>query len=129
VNRSVRTTLKALAVVAGLFLAAIGVMAYPFIHNYHVAALARLGKRVQPGDDCAATANAFARYFKARQKAGSTDVQFADQSTSDGHEFGSLQPPRRLLHLYDLTLFDDVQLTAICDPAGRRVERVLYIGD
>jgi hypothetical protein len=124
-----RTVLKALAIVAGLFLVPFGVILYPFFHNYHVTALARLHKRVHPGDDCAATAGAFARYFRARQAAGSTDVQFADRSTAHGHELGSLRPPRRLLHLYDLTLFDDVQLTAICDAGGRRVERVLYIGD
>ncbi|WP_420126871.1 hypothetical protein [Longimicrobium sp.] len=128
-RRPLRNLLQALAIVAGLFLVPMGVIGYPFFHNYHVTALARLHKRVHPGDDCAATATAFARYFRARQLAGSTDVQFADQSTDGRHEFGSLRPHRRLLHLYDLTVFDDVQLTAICDAAGRRVERVLYVGD
>lgn len=128
-HASLGTALRALAIIAGLVLVPLGVILYPFFHNHHVTALARLHKRVHPGDDCAATADAFARYFRARQMAGSTDVQFADQSTGDRHAFASLRPPRRLLHLYDLTLFDDVQLTALCDAAGQRVERVLYVGD
>jgi hypothetical protein len=121
-------TVRSLAIVAGIFALVIGLMFYPFIHNYHVTPLARLGKRIQ-GADCAATADAFARYYQARRKAGSTDVQFADHSTDKDLAFRRLNPPRRLLHLYDLTLFDDVQLTAICDPAGARVEQVFYLGD
>lgn len=115
-----------LAVVIGLPLA---VMAYPLVHNYHLAPLARLAKRVHVGDDCAATARAFAAYHARRVARGNTDVQYADQATRDDIAFQRPRPPRRLLHLYDLTPFHDVQLTAICTADGRRVEQVFYIGD
>jgi hypothetical protein len=120
---------KAVAVVAGVLLLPVAVIGYPLVHNYHVVPLARLRDRVQRGDDCAEAARALAAYFHARQARGNDDVQFTDQSTSDDHAFQNLHPPRRMLHLYDLTLFDDVQLTVLCQPDGRRVERVLYVGD
>ena len=104
-------------------------LVYPWIHNYHLVPLARLAKRLDVGDDCVATARAFAAYFDRRKAAGNDDVQLADMRTDDTTPFDRLAPGRRLLHLYDLTFFDDVQLTAVCDPAGRRVESVYYIGD
>lgn len=120
---------KALAVIAGVLLLPAAIMAYPLVHNYYLVPLARLRNRVQPGDDCAAAARALAAYYHARQAKGNGDVQFADHSTRADAAFQSLHPPRRMLHLYDLTLFDDVQLTVLCRPDGRRVERVLYLGD
>lgn len=117
------------AILMGLSLMPFACVAYPYVYNYRLAPLARLHKRVHVGDDCAATARAFAAYY-AREKAdGNEDVQFADGSTDDTVEFTRLTPPRRLLHLYDLAIMDDVQLTAICDPSGRRVEQVYYLGD
>ncbi len=127
--RSRRRPAKVVAVVAGLFLLPVAAMLYPFVHNYHLAPLARLAKRVHPGDDCGAAARAFAAYHEARRARGNHDVQFTDSRMADDHALQDLAPPRRLLHLYDLTPFDDVQLTAICDPAGQRVERVFYLGD
>lgn len=128
-RRSLHPHWKALAVIAGVLLLPVAVVAYPFIHNYHLVPLARLRRQVQPGDDCAEAARALAAYFHARQARGNDDVQFTDHSTSDDAVLQNLHPPRRMLHLYDLTLFDDVQLTVLCHPDGRRVERVLYLGD
>jgi hypothetical protein len=128
-NRRSHRLVEFVAVVAVLLLLPAAVMLYPFVHNYHLVPMARLAKRVHPGDDCGAAARAFAAYYEARRGRGNDDVQFTDGRTLDDHAFQRLVPPRRLLHLYDLTLFDDVQLTAICDPAGQRVERVFYLGD
>jgi len=125
----ISAAVRAAAVLAALFLPPVGILAYPYVHNYHFSGLARLAGRVHPGDGCAATARAFAEYAARRRARGGDDVQLADLSTRDSHPFDHLDPPRRLLHLYDVTLFDDVQLTVLCDPAGRRVERVLYVGD
>jgi hypothetical protein len=116
------------AAAAGLLLSPVAVIAYPMIHNHHVAPLGRLAKRVHPGDDCGATARSFAAYFERQRARGNGDVQYADSRTGDTP--GSrLAPSGRLLHLYDLTVFDDVQLTAICDTQGRRVERIIFLGD
>lgn len=113
------------AAAAGLLLSPVAVIAYPMIHNHHVAPLGRLAKRVHPGDDCAATARSFAAYFERQRARGNGDVQYADSHTPGSR----LAPSGRLLHLYDLTVFDDVQLTAVCDTQGRRVERIIFLGD
>lgn len=116
-------------IAAGVLAGVAAVVAYPWIHNHHLAPLARLSRHVPVGSDCAAASRAFAAYYERQRARGNGDVQHADGSTADDAGLGDLSPPRRMLFLYDLTLFDDVQLTALCDPAGRRVERVMYVGD
>lgn len=118
------------AVTVLLAFAAMGsCVAYPWVHNYHIAPLARLAAQVQAGDSCGATAAAFSAYYERQKRRGNEDVQFADGSTAQSHEFSNRSPPRRFMHLYDLGIMDDLQLTVICDAAGDRVEEVFYLGD
>lgn len=120
---------KLAAVIGAVIVLPLAGMAFPFIYNHHLAPLARVHARVHVGDDCASTARAFAAYHQARLQDGDDDVQLYDGATDHTHEFDYLRPPRRLLHLYDMALMEDVQLYAVCDPSGDRVERVLYFGD
>jgi hypothetical protein len=129
VDRSRAWIWKAAAVIGAVIVLPLATMTFPFIYNHHLAPLARLHKRVHAGDDCASTARAFAAFYQARRAEGNDDVQLSDGFTDDTHAFDHLHPRRRLLHLYDLAFMDDVQLTAICDASGARVERVLYLGD
>lgn len=121
--------LKPVLIVLAVLCAPVVIMVIPLVYNYHMAPLARLSRRVPVGSDCAAAGRAFAAYYERRRAHGNDDVQHADGSTVDNAAFDDVMPPRRMLSLYDVTLFGDVQMEIICDPAGRRVERVFYVGD
>lgn len=123
------TVLKPVLIAAAVLCAPVAIIAYPFVHNYHLAPLARLSRRVHVGDDCAAASREFAAYYQRQRAGGNRGVQHADGSTADNAAFDDVTPPRRTLFLYDLGFMDDLQLTVICDAAGRRVERVFYVGD
>ena len=122
-------TLRAAATFAGVLIFIIGLGAFPYVYNYHLAPLARLAKQVHVNDSCAETAAKFADYAGRRLRTGNVDVQYADGTTDAVVGFNHYVPARRLLHLYDLGAMDDLQLTAICDPAGTKIEWLDYLGD
>ena len=85
-------------------------------YNRHVFPLGRLYGSLRVGDPYPEVRAKFTAYYAHRRQ--SDDAQLADSSDSGG----------RFLHLYDLSLFDDVQVTARFD-AQDRLATVDFIGD
>ena len=73
--------MRVAAILAGVLLFVAGLVAFPYVYNYHVAPLARLSKRVRIGDSCAATAETFAAYAARYRRVGNTDLQYSDGTT------------------------------------------------
>ena len=82
------------------------------LYNKHVHRLGRLGKTIALGDSCAAVQTRFEAYMKT----ASRDAQY--QPPTDVWEIDAAggRALGRVLSLYDLSPFDDVQLRVVCRP-------------
>ena len=99
--------------------------AYPFVHNHYVHPLGRLAGTVHEGQLCSEVQAAFSRY--AREHANPS-LQFSTPVFDHDLLRKGPVPAARGAFLYDLSLFDDLQLSARCSPEGEVVE-VLFIAD
>jgi hypothetical protein len=94
--------------------------------NRYVSPLGRLAGEVHEGDDYATVRAKFVAYHESRRPGG--DAQFADGAAACAASLVQARPTDRCLFLYDVTLFDDIQLLVRFDSSGRAVEKV-FIGD
>lgn len=121
-----RTVVRALLLCAGGVVLLAGVVLYPFAHNRYVFPLGRLAGEIRRGDRCVEVERRFADYAARRRHA--PELQLNRFTATKDLLRGDPVPPGRGLHLYDVSLFDDVQLSVRCDPSGR-VAEMLFIGD
>jgi hypothetical protein len=112
-------------IVASAVVAFWAVVFYPFFHNRFVHPLGRLSSTVHEGQACADVREAFSRY--AREHA-SPHLQFGTPVYDHDLLRTRHVPPTEGAFLYDVSLFDDIQLTVRCSPDDR-VAEVLFIGD
>lgn len=123
-----RRLMLAVLILLGVVFVAVVSGLYPYVHNRWVHPLGRLAGRIEVGDRYEDVRREFAAYYVAQRRLGNRDVQLADGVTRMALEDGRRVPEGRLLHLYDTSLFDDVQLGVRFDPE-RRVAEVRFIGD
>jgi hypothetical protein len=98
---------------------------YPFVHNNYIHPLGRLSRTISEGDQCDQVRKAFREYVAAHP---SPDLQFTEPNfTADILRTKEVTPAIGLF-LYDLSTFDDLQLTVRCNSEGK-VAEVLFIGD
>ena len=118
-----RVGFAALVAAPLLFLSCV---AYPFIHNYYVHPLGRLARSIEPGQLCEQVAARFDTY--ASESAVSQEFQYHREETRRNLLKTEDVEPGELLFLYDLSPFDDLQLSVRCGP-DRQVAEKLFIGD
>jgi hypothetical protein len=116
-------------VALGISIVLVLVFAMPFygaFYNTHISPLGRLAKSVHEGDRFEDVREKFVAYFEKYQ--GQHPVQFSEfESETDLLRTREI-PKANGLHLYDETVFDDVQLSVLFDSNGRVSEK-LFIGD
>jgi hypothetical protein len=121
-----RIALWVVAAVVGIVALLLGVAFYPMFHNRYVFPLGRLYGSVSKGEPYEEVRAKFTSYYEARKDGG--EVQFNEQVVESDLLRTKQIPPSRMLSLYDLSAFDDVQLQVLFDAQGR-VDEVLFIGD
>ena len=114
-----------MAVGAGVPLLMLLVVVYPEIHNRHVHPLGRLYGSLAEGQPCAAVAARFRAYANRRSH---PELQFTRFTAREDLVHKRPVAAGRGYHLYDRSLFDDVQLTVRCDNEDH-VAEMLFIGD
>ena len=117
------------AKVASTLIVILAVLAYPWVHNYYLHPLGQLQARFDIDDECSEAVAAFESYAKSRS--GSPDTQYVRDVTELNFFRTESVPPSTLLFIYDLSIFDDLQLYIRCSndrEDGVIVEKV-FIGD
>ena len=115
-----------LIAVSSVTLGVLGAALYPLVHNRYLHPVGQLYGTIRVGDPCTDVRAAFLKYHEHRRLNGVT--QLATYSTEEALLKTEPVAPSKALHLYDESLFDDVQLTVRCDPANL-VAAVQFIGD
>ena len=107
----------------------VALLAYPWVHNHYIHPLGRLQSQVEVGDHCGEIVAAFESY--AANRAGSSDLQYVRDVTESNFYRTESVSPSTSLFLYDLSLFDDLQLYVRCsnDREDGTVVEKIYIGD
>ena len=104
----------------------VGCLAYPSLHNRYVHPLGRLARQVEIGQSCDLVANRFTNYTQGN--AASPEAQHSDHILTFDLHFTEEISPSRGLSIYDLSVFDDLQLLVRCS-SSNQVAEVLFIGD
>jgi hypothetical protein len=125
-ERAIFALVVAAPVLYGISVVACG--GYPPHHNRYVHPLGRLSRSISMGDDCAALRETFLAYSEARREDGSREVEFAERELTMDLLHTKQVAPSRGLWLYDVSAFDDLQLTVRCSPTGQ-VAEVQFVGD
>ncbi len=100
--------------------------AYPLLHNHYVHPMGRLASSLGAGDSCDEVASSFQQYADSTRSA---DVQLELHGTTPHIYFNTTgETPQRTLFLYDLSLFDDLQIHVLCSHDNRLAETV-FVGD
>jgi hypothetical protein len=114
------------ATAGGIVALVLGITLYPMLHNRYVFPLGRLYGSVSKGEPYEEVRTKFAEYYESKKDEG--QVQFNEQVVETDLLRTKQIPPSRVLSLYDLSAFDDVQLQVLFDERGR-VSEVLFVGD
>ena len=95
-------------------------------YNYYFFPLGRLARDINQGDAYESVRERFETYYRTYRK--QRPVQFSEFGLEARFEVGFRNNESKGLHLYDVSEFDDVQLTVLFDGDGR-VSRKLFLGD
>ena len=114
-------------------LSALGILAlltaalvfYPLVHNHHIHPLGQLRDDISIGQPYTTVEGLFDDYLERYQS--NEDLAFS-KGKSDWHLFKGPMPEAEQLFLYDLSVFDDLQLQVLFDEAGR-VQEINFVGD
>ncbi len=98
----------------------------PQLYNQHAFPLGRLAKSIHEGDSFDEVHRKFVEYYAEHH--GRRPVQFSEFESETDLLRTKAIPKSRGLHLYDESVFDDVQLSVLFDQEGRVVD-MLFVGD
>ena len=123
----IKRILVGLSVVLGLLLVLVfGMPFYGYFYNCHIFPLGRLANSIHEGDAFEDVRSKFAAYYEEYRD--QRPVQFSQFESETDLLKSRAIPKSRGLHLYDETVFDDVQLSVLFDGEGRVSEK-LFVGD
>ena len=107
-------------------LLAFGIVAYPHAHNQLIHPLGQIDKSISVGDDCEAVRRTLADYMATP---GPQDRQANENVMQRRPESVERGPQTYELFVYDLSLFDDLQLRVVCSYASETVVYKLFLAD
>jgi hypothetical protein len=117
----------------GVFLSSVAILAlllaaltlYPFFHNNYIFPLGQLRQSISIGQPYDEVERMFDIYIEKHRD--DTDLQFTKGET-ESHILKGKMPTTKQLFIYDLSMFDDVQLQVLFDQTDR-VKEINFIGD
>ena len=110
------------AATALLFTTCLG---YPYLHNHYLHPVGRLSRQIEVGQPCDLVARKFAAHVK--NEAGSSQAQYFAHDLTHDLLFTEEIPPSRGLSLYDVSVFDDLQIRVRCSAEGSVAEKLVIL--
>lgn len=121
-----KKALIALGVVLGLLILVVSSPFLAYAYNNYVFGLGRLARSIEIGDGYEEVYGKLAAYYESRK--GKPQLQFVEYESTQDLRYTRDIPKAKVLAIYDLSVFSQVQLSLQFDEQ-ERVADSLFVGD